>query len=174
MFNTHNAVADRSPTTRSRVANRPLHTRGVDGRTASARRFRDIAQSLVDDLGGAVSEAQMLLVRQAAMTSLTVEKLQAQIVSGGDADPELLIRLANTQTRSLQELGLGLKRGRGAATPSGSTALADYLARLNQEADEEVDVESPGDETGGLQSAPATEHAAGLEDIAPLAEALDP
>jgi hypothetical protein len=113
MSNSHTSIAERPPASRSMVANRPLMTRGVDGRTASARRFRDIAQSLIDDLGGDVSESQMLLVRQAAMTSLVVERLQASLVSGGDADPELLIRLANTQTRSLQELGLGLKRGRG-------------------------------------------------------------
>jgi hypothetical protein len=166
MSNSHTSIAERSPASRSAVANRPLMTRGVDGRTASARRFRDLAQSLIDDLGGDVSESQLLLIRQAAMVGLTVERLQAVIVSGGDADPELLIRLANTQTRSLQELGLGLKRGRGAA-PSGSTALADYIAGLNQEADEVEPVEII--KTGGLSMAPDPEHAADAEDIAAVA-----
>jgi hypothetical protein len=100
------AALNRPSTTRSAVVNRPLFVRGADGRTAAARRFRDIASSLIADLGGDITESQMLLVRQAAMTSLQVEQLQARIVSGGDVDPELLIRLTNSQTRTLQELNL--------------------------------------------------------------------
>jgi len=116
----------------------------------------------------------MLLVRQAAMTTLTVERLQMTIVSGGDADPELLIRLANTQTRSLQELGLGLKRGRGAA-PSGSTELADYLSALHQddvEVEEVVETDVENTKTGGLESGAVTEHAAPATDIE-VAELVD-
>jgi hypothetical protein len=168
MSNTHISVAERPSSSRSAVANRPLHTKGVDHRTASARRFRDICQSLIADLGGDVSESQMLLVRQAAMVGLTVERMQMTIVSGGAADPELIIRLANTQTRSLQELGLGLKRGRGAA-PSGSSALEAYLSTL---ANAETDVDSGIINDGGLSLAPGTEHAAGAEDIA-IAETVD-
>jgi hypothetical protein len=81
----------------------------------------------------------MLLVRQAAMTSLQVERLQASIVSGGDVDPEMIIRLANTQTRSLQELGLGLKRGKGAVAPSGQSTLANYMASIAAAQDEAVE-----------------------------------
>jgi hypothetical protein len=167
MSNTHVSIAERSPASRSMVANRPLMTRGVDGRTASARRFRDIAQSLIDDLGGAVSESQMLLVKQAAMVTLRVEKLQAEIVSGGDADPELIIRLSNTQTRSLQELGLGLKRGRGAA-PSGSNDLASYLSQIADD-DAETEVEPVEVETVIIKSHPP-ESAPATEDVA---EAVD-
>jgi hypothetical protein len=46
------AVVVRPLTVRSAVTNDPLLLRGVDGRSMIARRYRDVAIALADDLGG--------------------------------------------------------------------------------------------------------------------------
>jgi hypothetical protein len=45
-------VAERLPTVRSRVTNGAKMIAGVDGRSADARRYRDLAMSFADDAGG--------------------------------------------------------------------------------------------------------------------------
>ena len=52
MSDTH-AIVERSRTLRSRVTNGKDLLANVDGRTAAARRYRDLRLSLTDDLGGA-------------------------------------------------------------------------------------------------------------------------
>ena len=80
----------------------------VDGRTADARRYRDLCTSLADDLGGAagLTEAQRALVRQASAVIVQSERLQASILRGELADSEQLVRLCNSATRILTRLGL--------------------------------------------------------------------
>lgn len=46
-----NGVAERLPTVRSRVTNGAKMIAGVDGRSADARRYRDLAMSFADDCG---------------------------------------------------------------------------------------------------------------------------
>ena len=59
-------IVQRSLTLRSRVTNGRKLVAAVDGRSAEARRYRDLVMSLADDLGGAlaVTEAQRALIRQ--------------------------------------------------------------------------------------------------------------
>jgi hypothetical protein len=118
-------AADRSPTLRSRVTNGKQLLANIDGRTADARRYRDLAASLADDLGGAanLTEAQRALVRQAAAMIIQSERLQSAILRGELIDSEQLTRLANAATRILSRLGI--KRQRRDATPR----LADILLR---------------------------------------------
>ena len=180
MSNSHIAVADRSPTVRSRVANRPLFVRGADGRTASARRFRDIAQSLVDDLGGSVSESQMLLVRQAAMTSLQVEKLQLRSSAGETRTLSCSSGWRTPRRGRSRNSGSASKRGRGAAAPSGPGELQRYLATLNADQDDETDAEVEFAEVADentksrpLESSAESEHVAPAEDIAVNSDTVD-
>ena len=95
-------------TVRSALTNDPLALRGVDGRSVVARRYRDVAIGLADDLGGQdkLSEPSKILVRQAAALTVQVETLQAKIVSGEDVNLEQLTRLSNVLGRTLQRLGL--------------------------------------------------------------------
>ena len=118
------AIAKRSPTVRSRITNGRDLLANVDGRTADARRYRDLAASLADDLGGAsgLTEAQRALVRQAAAMIVQSERLQSAVLRGELVDVEQLTRLANAATRILSRLGI--KRERADAGPS----LHDYLA----------------------------------------------
>jgi hypothetical protein len=102
------AAAERSPTLRSRVTNGSQLLANVDGRTADARRYRDLCMSLADDLGGAPSltEAQRALVRQAAAMIVQSERMQSDVLRGEIVDCEQLTRLANAATRILSRLGL--------------------------------------------------------------------
>jgi hypothetical protein len=101
-------IAERSRTLRSRVTNGKDLLANVDGRTAAARRYRDLCLSLADDLGGAstLTEAQNALVRQAAAMIVQSEKLQGEVLRGETVDSEQLVRLANAATRILTRLGL--------------------------------------------------------------------
>jgi hypothetical protein len=118
------AVVARPLTVRSAVTNDPLLLRGVDGRSMVARRYRDLAIALADDLGGQdkLSEPSKILVRQAAALTVQVEGLQSKIVSGVEVDLEQLTRLSNVLGRTLQRLGL--KK----AAPA-KLSVPEYLAR---------------------------------------------
>jgi hypothetical protein len=118
-------VAPRPLTVRSALTNDPLLLRGVDGRSVEARRYRDVAIALADDLGGQdkLSEPSKILVRQAAAMTVQVESLQSKIVSGQDVNLEQLTRLSNVLGRTLQRLGLKKPRAR----PTGP--LADHFSR---------------------------------------------
>ncbi len=126
------ASAGRPLTVRSAVTNDPLLLRGVDGRSLAARRYRDVAIALADDLGGQdkLSEPAKILVRHAAALTVQVEALQAKIVAGADVNLEQLTRLSNVLGRTLQRLGA--KRERRDAMPD----LATYLAATHSEAAE--------------------------------------
>jgi hypothetical protein len=95
-------------TTRSRITNGKSLLANIDGRTADARRYRDLAASLADDLGGVagLTEAQRALVRQAAAMIVQSEKLQGAVLRGELVDVEQLTRLANAATRILSRLGI--------------------------------------------------------------------
>jgi hypothetical protein len=108
MLTEGSAVSTRPLTVRSALTNDPLLLRGVDGRSTIARRYRDIAIALADDLGGQdkLNEATKVLVRQAAALTVQVENLQTKIVAGKDVDLEQLTRLTNVLGRTLHRLGL--------------------------------------------------------------------
>jgi len=101
-----------------------LPFRGINGNSLLARRYREIAVAIADDLGGPdkLSEPTKILVRQAASLTLQVESLQSKIVAGEVIDAEQLVRLFNVLNRTLQRLGL--KR----PAPPKAPSLADYLA----------------------------------------------
>ncbi len=107
------------------MTNRSSGLPGVDGRSAEARRYRDLVAGFSGDFGTQkLSERELALIRQAAALSVQSEAMQVQIVRGGDVDLEQLTRLTNVLTRTLKELGLQKRRP---VAPS----LADYLAAKN-------------------------------------------
>lgn len=114
--------APRPPTARSAVSNGSRILDGVDGRSAGARRFKDLIENFSRDLGGLnrLSESEQSLIRQAASLTMRAEQLQAAIVKGEPVDPDELIRLSNTARRCLE----GIQK-REQPKPS----LADHLAK---------------------------------------------
>jgi hypothetical protein len=69
---------------RSSVSNgsRLFAIAGLDGRTQTARRFRDLVEVMTLDLGGAdlLSEGQKQLIRRAATLSIMAEAIVADVV----------------------------------------------------------------------------------------------
>jgi hypothetical protein len=119
----------RSSRLRSRVTNGSKLVVGLDGRSAEARRYRDLVIGYADDLGGAdrITEAQRALIGQVATLQIQSERVQAAVLRGEQVNLEQLTRLANASTRILSRLGL--KRERSDATPD----LAAYLAANHAE-----------------------------------------
>jgi hypothetical protein len=120
----HRAVTPISATNRSAVSNRTRLLDGVDGRSAGARRFRDICRAYEAEAGGQVSEVERDLIRQAAGLTLRAEQLQAAVVRGDAVDGDHLIRLASTAKRVLGAIAEKAAK-RKPATPR----LSDHLAR---------------------------------------------
>jgi hypothetical protein len=101
------AVAARPSRLRSRVTNGSKMVAGLDGRSAEARRYRDLVISYADDLGGAdkLTEAQRTLIAQAATLQVQSERVQAAVLRGDLVDVEQLTRLANAAMRILTRWG---------------------------------------------------------------------
>jgi hypothetical protein len=121
------SVVQRPLTARSRVTNGKRTIEGIDGRSAGARRFRDLMESFASDLGGlrSLNEAERSLIKQAASVTIRAEQLQAAIVRGEAVNPDELIRLSNTSRRLLASI-------RRRAAPK--TTLSDYLANKRGDA----------------------------------------
>jgi hypothetical protein len=95
---------------------------------------------------GELDERQMALVKSAAMCSVQLERLQAQIIRDEPVDTRLLVRLTNTQTRALQALGEAKERAR--AQPAGDPGaalrahLAEIVARRAEKAHQAIELEA--------------------------------
>jgi hypothetical protein len=87
---------------------------GLDGRTGAARRFRDLVNSYIADMGGldCCSEIRLGLLRRLAATTVQAEMLEAP-VNGEAIDIATLCTLASTTVRLSQRLGLKRRRGYG-------------------------------------------------------------
>jgi hypothetical protein len=93
----------RSPRSRARVTNRTKLLDGVDGRRATARRFRDLVVVCAREHGGtdALSPADFNLVKQAAAVMLRAEQLQGAICRGEAVLTDELVRLSGEARRML-------------------------------------------------------------------------
>ncbi len=83
----------------------------IDHRSASARRYRDIVDDLTNDRGGegAVSEAERLLIRRAAMLALQLEMQEQGFtdMKATTAQVEAYQRGLNSLRRTLETLARG-------------------------------------------------------------------
>ena len=93
----------------------------MDGRSAFARRYRDIYAQLVSDLGADPSEAQTIIARRACTLAVWCEQSEAGLASGVELDIGEFTTATNALRRLLADLGL--ERRMRDVTPS----LARYL-----------------------------------------------
>jgi hypothetical protein len=136
-------VMRRSPTVRSKLANGKKLLPLTDGRSATARRFRDLFEDICIDLGGIeiLSEGQKQLARRAAMLSAECERMEAMAVRDERGTPgqiawkdeapfrfdlDVYGQLCDRLGRLFQRLGLERKPR---PINDGSTALASYFTR---------------------------------------------
>ena len=119
------AAAPRSAKLRSAVTNgRSLFVDG-DGKSAWARRWRDLIALHAEDLGGAdiLSEAQLSLIRRSATIEIELECMEGRLSRGEHADLDLFNRAAGNLRRLLETLGI--ERAKRDVTPT----LDDIVAR---------------------------------------------
>jgi hypothetical protein len=113
---------------KSRVANgTSLFAGVVDGRSAWAKRFKEIITEHVNDLGGPtnLSAAERSLIRRASALTTELERIETAFATTPNIDFELVDlygRAAGNLRRLLESVGL--KRRARDVTPS----LSDYLA----------------------------------------------
>jgi hypothetical protein len=108
---------------RSGVTNgNSLFLEGVDGRSALAKRYRDILSQLISDLGGDhPSEAMSLIARRAATLAVWCEQREAEMASNKDINIGEFTTAINSLRRLLTDIGL--ERRAKDITPS----LSDYV-----------------------------------------------
>lgn len=116
---------------RSAVANGSrLFVEEIDGRSAIARRYRDLVAEFTSDIGGDPTEAQKQLIRRAASLSTWAEAQEVKLANGEDIEIGPLTTAANSLRRILQDIGLE-RRSRD-VTPT----LEGYMAHATRVAAE--------------------------------------
>ena len=95
------------PSARSWVSNgKDLFVGGVDGRSAYARRYRDIFAQLTSDIGSDPSEAQNLIIRRATQLAVWCEMAEGDAASGLPLNVAEYCTASNTLRRLLLDIGL--------------------------------------------------------------------
>ena len=109
---------DRVGLLRSRVTNHKDLLPNLDGRSSSARRFRDLVAAFISDSAGIenVSEIRLNLIRRLAATVVAAETMEARMIDGEDVDIATLCQLASTTVRISSRLGLE-RRSRDVTPP---------------------------------------------------------
>lgn len=95
----------------------------VDARTRSSRRYHQLILTFEAEIGRELTEADRVLIKQAATIALRAEQLEQEIVAGAVVDPDLVIRLTSECRRILT----GLKDKSEKDKPA-VPKLAEYLA----------------------------------------------
>ncbi len=124
--------AARKPEARSRITNGKslfivdVNGEPIDGRTTLARRFRDVLDNILGDLGGrdAISEGEYQLARRATAMCVHAELLESYLAGQAfdRVNLEDYVKLVNGLNRTFSTLGL--KRRVLDVTPN----LHDYIA----------------------------------------------
>jgi hypothetical protein len=78
-------VARTSTHNRSRITNGSELLRGVDGRSAEGRRYRDLTEAFRAEFGLGASEREMAAIRLAAALTVQSETLQAGLAVAAPA-----------------------------------------------------------------------------------------
>ena len=102
------SAATRKRKGRSRVTNHKDLLPKLDGRSSAARRFRDLVNSYIADMGGAdqCSDIKLGLLRRLAAVTVQSELIEARMINGEAVDVATLCTLASTTVRLSQRLGI--------------------------------------------------------------------
>jgi hypothetical protein len=107
MVENRTEAARRSPTLRSRVTNGTDILPDIDGRSAIARRFKDIAsQILIDQGGDRCSESRKQLIRRFAAASVLAERMEARLANGEEISVVEHSLLCSTLARLVSRIGI--------------------------------------------------------------------
>src|SRR5215831_15745222 len=94
-------LVPRKASARSRVSNGADVLPDVDGRSAIARRYRDILAQLASDQGGVdrLGEARLQLCRRFAAAACIAEQMEADLANGAKIDIAEHAQLCSTLVR---------------------------------------------------------------------------
>jgi hypothetical protein len=97
----------RPSTTRAAVTNRRRGVAGIDGRSAEARRYRDVVEAFAADLGrlgGRLTMAERASINTAAILVVRLEQAQAAVLRGEQVDAVDLLKLSDGVNAALERL----------------------------------------------------------------------
>src|SRR3974390_200687 len=102
------ALDRRSSKQRSRMTNGTVLLPDVDGRSAIARRLKDITSAILADQGGAdqCSESRLQLIRRFAAAAVLAEQMESRLANGEQIDIQEHALLCSTLTRLAQRIGI--------------------------------------------------------------------
>src|ERR1019366_9473885 len=101
---------------------------GVDGRSQTSRRYRNISFAIFQDAGGVeqCSEARQQLIRRFAACSAIAEKMESELANGKPINIAEHSQLSSTLTRLATRIGID-RRAHDITPPS----VEAYVAHLN-------------------------------------------
>ena len=124
MAGSRNAIGGMKSAQRSRIGNGTDVLPGIDGRSPSARRYKELLDQFIADMGGNPSEAKRTIAKRAATLVIWCETVEGMAVEGvKDLDIAAFTTACNTLRRLLADLGL--ERKARDITPT----LKDYAAQ---------------------------------------------
>ena len=91
---------------RSRISNGRDLLPDIDGRSAIARRFKDITSAVLIDQGERLSESRIQLVRRFAAACVMAEQMEAQLVNDEPINIQEHSLLCSTLVRIAQRIGI--------------------------------------------------------------------
>jgi hypothetical protein len=127
-----------SITNRSRVTNGSRLLAGVDGRSAPARRYRDLVRGFEQEFE-TPSTMDLDLIRLGAGLALKGEEMVAAIVRGEPVESEAIVTLAGQLRRVLADL-----KRRSQSTASAPLSIAEHLANYGAGQDSSHDAHTGG------------------------------
>jgi hypothetical protein len=116
------------------MSNEKKLLRGVDGRSATARRYRDLRDALLAELGRVPSTSEQALCREAAALAVRSEAMQAALVNGEPVNDFQLTRVTHALARTLAALRKRRRPGRPPkplkpSPPTAGASMTDYLSQ---------------------------------------------
>jgi hypothetical protein len=135
------ASTPKSPRLRSRVSNGKRTFVEGDGRSPWARRWRDLIEAHVTDLGGlvALSEAQRSLIKRASTIEIELEQVEGRLSLGRAADLAEYATAASHLRRIFETLGIDRKaRDMGEVIDNSMISGPGWMSPLRHEIAEAV------------------------------------
>jgi hypothetical protein len=120
---------------KSRITNGRDLLAGIDQRTATFRRYRDLIEAIVADQGGddQCSESRKQLIRRFAACSVLAEQAEAKLAAGQEIDVATHALLVSSLVRLSSRIGID-RRQRN-VTPT----LSEYLETIEDTAADEAE-----------------------------------
>lgn len=123
------ATAAVSPANRSRVTNgSQLFVGRIDGRSALARRIRDLQTDLRSNFANEPTPTQEAIIRRAASLCVWCESVEAKMTDGSEIDIAAFTTACNSLRRLLIDIGLENRM------KDVTSSVHEYVARKRREA----------------------------------------